>query len=92
MGVDKQLADQIKSHARLLLADFSANGGDALRRMNGAELLLLLSEKQLHLGLVSGRCEHGEGLHVNVPLKKLLERDVKEIQSARKAKERDLER
>ena len=75
---EHQPADPME-RIRKLVAEFTANGNAALEKMNGAELLLLLSQKQLHLGMVAGRCERGEGLHVNVPLKRILEGYVREI-------------
>jgi hypothetical protein len=61
---------------RQVVAKYTANG---LSGMTKPEVHLLLSAKQLHLADVSQRCCDGQGLHVNLPLKRILEKDVREI-------------
>lgn len=68
--------ESLKAYARKLVADYSANG---LSGMSTADIELLFSEKQLHLGEVSERCARGENLLTNVLLKRGLEAQVREI-------------
>jgi hypothetical protein len=77
--VSKLFAGEIKARARQLVVQFHASG---LSGMEQDDVRLLLSEKQLHLAQVSDRCSKGEGLHVNVPLKRMLEEQVREIGKA----------
>lgn len=72
-------AEDPQVRVRGLVARYTDGGPAVLASMSMAERLLLLSAKQLHLGLVADRCERGEGLFVNAKLKQLLERDVQEI-------------
>jgi hypothetical protein len=87
---DKPAADP-QARVRQLVARYTDQGPGALASMTAVERLLLLSAKQLHLGMVADRCERGEGLHVNVPLKRLLERDVKEIGQSLQPRQPDRE-
>ncbi|MBI3408183.1 MAG: hypothetical protein HY040_07490 [Planctomycetes bacterium] len=82
MKPNEKTIENPESRTRRLVSDYAANGSAMLGKLGAAEILLLLSAKQLHLARVADRCELGEGLHVNVPLKRLLERDVKEIGGA----------
>lgn len=75
-------AEECKARIMRLKVEYAANGAEALEAMSSAEKLLLLSEKQLQLGVVSLRCELRQGLHVNVPLKVMLEDEVTEISTA----------
>jgi len=84
-------AEDPQVRVRQLVARYTDQSPAVLAGMNLAERLLLLSAKQLHLGLVAGRCEQGEGLHVNVPLKRLLERDVNEIGKSLQPRRLELE-
>jgi len=72
-------SEQLKEHARQLVARFSATG---LTGMSQADVRLLLSEKQMHLSKVSNRCFQGRELHLNVPLKRALEGEISDIAKA----------
>ncbi len=64
---------------RKLLADYTQHGAEAVKRMSGRERLTLLMEKEIHLQEVEGRCQRGEGLHVNAVLRRILKKDVESI-------------
>jgi hypothetical protein len=92
MRPHEQALDDPATRARRLVAEFTTNGADALAGMSPAERRLLLAEKQAHLDQVTERCAKGEGLHVNVPLKRILEAHVREIgRPARSRRDIDME-
>jgi hypothetical protein len=80
-----------KAHARRLVAEYTLHGLGALGSMSQSDRKLLLAEKQTHLAQVEERCSLGQGLHVNVPLRRILQRDVKDIGRSVKGKQRDIE-
>jgi hypothetical protein len=90
MQPHEQTSDDRTARARRLVAEFTANGAEALAGMSPAERRLLLAEKRAHLAQVAERCAKGEGLHVNVPLKRILEAHVREIGRAAGSR-RDIE-
>jgi len=69
----------VKAIIRRLVADYTEHGSAAVEKMSEPEHHALLTEKRIHLQAVEGRCERGEGLHVNAVLKRILENQVKEI-------------
>jgi hypothetical protein len=93
MQPHEQAPENRATRARRLVAEFTAHGADALAGMSTAERWLLLTEKQAHLAQVTERCAKGEGLHVNVPLKQILEGHVREIgRASGKRRDIDMER
>src|SRR5438876_863113 len=70
------MSDDMKDRARQLVARYAEQG---LGGMTGAEVRLLLGEKQRHLGEVSEHLVQRQGLIVNLHLKCALENEVREI-------------
>ena len=70
--------DDLKDIARQLVTRYAEQG---LGGISAVEVPLLLSEKQLHLSEVSERCQQGHEMHLNVPLKRALDGEVREIGS-----------
>ena len=95
--------NDVQDQARQVVARYHASG---LSGLSDAEVRLLLSEKLLHLSQVSERCAQGIEMQLNIPLKRGLEAEIREIGSsmslearldsvpkdAGKPKERDVER
>lgn len=75
-----------EERTRQLVAQYHVSGCSG---MSGAEMQLLLSAKQLHLAAVSQRCTNGEGLFVNIPLKRGLEEQIADIGRAMQDKEHE---
>jgi hypothetical protein len=71
--------DDLKDLGRQLVARYAEQG---LGGMSAAEVRLLLTEKQLHLGQIGERLSEGKEPLVNFALKGALERQVCEIGQA----------
>jgi len=89
---NEKAADALNDHARKLVAAFIAKGPEALKGMNLGEVSLLLSEQQSHLNQVSERCNKGQGLFVNVPLKRLLGKNVQTVEAEIRNRDLEMER
>lgn len=85
-------AEELQARTRRLVAEYGARGVETVRGISAADRRLLLGAKQSHLAEVSQRCSKGLDLNVNVVLKRLLERDVREIGKAMEAREPDMDR
>jgi hypothetical protein len=72
--------EELQARMRRLVAEHSTEGQAALDRLGGADLLLLLSAKQHHLGEVSQRLATGkDDPMVCWKLKGILEAHVREV-------------